>query len=85
MTIAAVAVELGCHPETVRRAIRSGHLACYRMGGITRVSSEQLATYLDRCLRPARATEDEHSANTEEALRRFRFSLRVRKALNPKD
>lgn len=38
---------LNVHVETVRRAIRSGALRCYRIGPrTTRVSSEQLAEYL---------------------------------------
>jgi excisionase family DNA binding protein len=47
MTVARVAAQLDCHPETIRRAIREGRLACYRMRGCTRISPEHLQAYLD--------------------------------------
>lgn len=34
------------HPETIRCAIRSKRLACYRLNGSVRISPEQLAAYL---------------------------------------
>ncbi len=37
MTVAMVAADQGCHPETVRRAIRRGELSCYRGMGGTRI------------------------------------------------
>ena len=46
MTITEAADSVDVHPETLRRAIRQ--LACYRLGGCTRISPEQLNEYLGR-------------------------------------
>lgn len=54
MTVSRAAASLGCHPETLRRAIRRGTLACYRFGGCTRISPEHLQAYLENALCPAR-------------------------------
>jgi excisionase family DNA binding protein len=52
MTIDDAAEALHCHPETLRRAIRQKRLSCYRIGGLYRLSAEQLKTYLEsaQCL-----------------------------------
>ena len=61
MTVAAAAAELDCHPETIRRAIRAGKIAHYRLMGMIRVSPEQIAAFVESCLQPARDTEDKQS------------------------
>jgi excisionase family DNA binding protein len=53
MTVAGAAAALTRHPETVRRAIRAGRLGCYRIGGCTRISPEQLEAYLTASELPA--------------------------------
>jgi excisionase family DNA binding protein len=65
MTAARAAEILGCHPETIRRAIRSERLSCYRFGGCTRISPEHLQSYLDAALCPARDQTDLSSSPTE--------------------
>jgi excisionase family DNA binding protein len=52
MTPTEVATELGCHPETIRRALRRGDLACFRMRGVTRIAPEHLNAYLETSLCP---------------------------------
>lgn len=53
LTVEAAAHQLGVHPETVRRAIRSKKLACYRFAGCIRVSPDHLTAYLETHLCPA--------------------------------
>lgn len=53
MTVAAASAELQCNPETIRRAIRARQLACYRLGGLIRVTPEQLVAHVESTLRPA--------------------------------
>ena len=56
LTIDRVAEILSCHPETVRRAIRSGQLGAYRRPGMTRISEDDLARYMESHHCPARGT-----------------------------
>lgn len=56
LTVADAAVRVCCHPETIRRAIRRGDLACYRMRGCTRIDPDHLQAYLDTSLCPASGT-----------------------------
>ncbi len=65
LTVAAAAEFLGCHPETLRRAIRARRLPCYRFGGCTRISSGQLRAYLEDALCPVRDRKDPSSSGTE--------------------
>ena len=58
LTVAAAAARLDCSPETVRRAIRAGRLACYRIGGCTRIAPEHVAAFLETRLCPARDPQD---------------------------
>ncbi|GEN63188.1 hypothetical protein AOE01nite_14120 [Acetobacter oeni] len=53
LTVSRAASILGCHVETVRRAIRSGRLAAFRMRGCTRISQADLKAYLDTYHCPA--------------------------------
>lgn len=55
LTTAQAATKLGCHPETLRRAIRKGTLTCFRFGGCIRLSAAHLQAYLDSAQRPAQA------------------------------
>lgn len=92
LTAAAAATQLGCHPETIRRAIRAGALACYRLGGCTRIAPEQLAAYLERHRCPARDPQDPSSnsaaasgassGGTEASVAGFRQGRRTRRALD---
>ena len=66
LTVTRAAHSLGCHPETLRRAIRRGDLSCYKFGGCIRVSPEQLQAYLDTALCPARGPKNPNSNNTGE-------------------
>ena len=45
-TVEVIADQLGMHPETIRRAIRSGRMGCYRLGGCVRISAVFLAVRL---------------------------------------
>lgn len=58
ITISAAAAQLGVHPETLRRAIRAGKMACYRMGGCVRLAPEHIDAYLESSLCPARDPQD---------------------------
>lgn len=88
MTVADAAACLECAPETVRRAIRGGKLACYRLGGCIRISADQLGAYLEASLCPAReqnspaAAMDDHDQTS--AVDVFRHQQRVRRALEPR-
>ncbi len=86
-TVEFVAEQFNVHPETIRRAIRSRRMGCYRLGGCIRVSTEQLAEYLGSILCSSReqnlpaafvATHDQTSAVAE-----FRRGRRMRRALDP--
>ena len=66
LTVIRAARSLGCHPETLRRAIRRGDLSCYKFGGCIRLSPEQLQAYLDSALCLARGPKNHNSNNTEE-------------------
>jgi excisionase family DNA binding protein len=70
-----------CHPETIRRAIRSGRMACYQLGGMIRISPDQLETLIQSTLRPAKDETSVEAKNTKEVLREFRFNRRIDKAL----
>ncbi len=67
MTIIRAAQSLGCHPETLRRAVRSGTLSCYRFGGCTRISPDQLQAYLESALCLAHDTKALNSSNAEDS------------------
>jgi excisionase family DNA binding protein len=88
MTVARAAAALDCHPETVRRAIRSGRLACYRMRGCTRISPEHLQAYLDASFHPAKSADDEPVATlgarsgVRDVAGQFRLERRMRAALS---
>jgi excisionase family DNA binding protein len=85
MTVAQAAQRLGCNPETLRRAIRQGRLACYRFGGCTRLSEEHLRAYLDSALRPARdpkPTGADESGGMAVVLDEFRLKRRIDAALD---
>lgn len=79
MGVAQVAAQLGLHPETIRRAIRGGSLACYKFGGRARISEEQLQAYLDRSLQ--RQPEAQQFAERDEAIRAFRRDIRINRAI----
>jgi excisionase family DNA binding protein len=64
LTVIQAARTLGCHPETIRRAIRRGDLSCYKFGGCIRLSLEQLQAYLDTALCPARGRKSPNSSST---------------------
>ncbi|MGI4950960.1 MAG: helix-turn-helix domain-containing protein [Janthinobacterium lividum] len=91
-TVAAAAAQLDCHPETLRRAIRRGDLACYRLGGCTRIAPDQLSAYLEAALCPARDPQDLSSSSTGasgpsaggtmDAVDSFRQARRTRRALD---
>jgi excisionase family DNA binding protein len=92
MTVNGAAEQIGCHPETIRRAIRTGRLACYRMRGCTRIAPEHLQAYLDASLCPARDQQDHDSNSTaangtsrggrEMSVSDFRQARRIRAALD---
>lgn len=48
-TIAMVAEHWGCSDDHVRRLINRGALACLRLGGIVRLTREQVEEYEKRC------------------------------------
>ena len=53
LTVEDVAARLGTHPETIRRAIRSKRLTCYRLNGCIRIAPDHLNSYLEASLCPA--------------------------------
>ena len=63
LTVAAAAAQLGCNPETIRRAIRTQALACYRLGGCIRIAPEHLTAYLETHLCPAQGQPHPSSAS----------------------
>jgi excisionase family DNA binding protein len=67
LTITKAAEQFDCHPETLRRAIRAGKLACYRFGGAVRLSPEHLQAWMDAALCPARDPQDQSLSHAEEA------------------
>ncbi len=69
MTVAAAAKYLGCHEETVRRAIRDKRLECYRPQRRCMISIEQLKKFLDSSQCRARQTEHHGSNGAEEVVR----------------
>ncbi len=91
-TVTQAARSLGCHPETLRRAIRRGELSCYKFGGCIRLSPEQLQAYLDTALCPARGPKNPSSSNTgadgtssggkAERVAEFRRERRMESALD---
>src|SRR6185312_13526355 len=92
MTVETVASQLDVHPETLRRAIRSGKLACYRLSGCIRIAPEQLAAYLESHLcpvqgqiaLPSRSIEGSgiSSGGTEMRAAGFRQERRTQRALD---
>ncbi len=56
LTVDEAAAHLAVHPETIRRAIRRGELACYRRRGCTRIAPEHLQAYMDAAFCPARGS-----------------------------
>ena len=58
LTVRKAAALLDMHPETLRRAIRAGKLACYKPGRCARITETQLQAYLDAHLCPARDQTD---------------------------
>ena len=92
LTIAAAADQLDLNPETIRRAIRAGRLACYRLGGCTRIAPEQLAAYLESSLCPARETKSltlspeegsgQSSGGKTDSVDEFRRERTMNRALN---
>ncbi len=71
-TVEVVAGQFGVHPETIRRAIRSGRMGCYRLGGCIRVSADQLAAYLEASLCSSRKQDLPTSAIPSFLYRKFR-------------
>jgi excisionase family DNA binding protein len=56
LTVVQAAGRARCHPETVRRAIRSGTLVAFRAGSMWRISPEALTAWLGRPRSPAQGT-----------------------------
>jgi excisionase family DNA binding protein len=79
MSLAAAADRINVHPETLRRAIRAGSLACHKFGGRARISEDQFQAYLDRSLQ--RQPEAQEAAARDEAIRAFRRDLRIKRAI----
>ncbi|MBU6298882.1 MAG: excisionase family DNA-binding protein, partial [Alphaproteobacteria bacterium] len=48
-TVKMVADHWGCSTDTVRRLIKSGSLPCLQIGGVVRLSREQVETYETQC------------------------------------
>ena len=67
LTVEAAAERLGCAPETVRRAIRAGRLACYRLGGCIRIAPEHLSAFLESHLCPVRDQTAPASSSTADS------------------
>lgn len=91
LTIQEVASRTGQHPETVRRAIRAGRLAAYRIPKNTRVTEEAFQDYIRSYHCPAHATTSRisnydagngaSSGGKKESGSDFRQVLRTRRAL----
>jgi len=64
-TAEEVARRLKCNPETVRRAIRTGRLAFYKLNGCNRVSLPDLAAYLESNRCPVQGQTDPSSSSGE--------------------
>ena len=92
LTVRKAAVLLDVHPETLRRAIRAGKLACYKPGRCARISEQQLQAYLDAHLCPARDQTDPVSngensdgispGGTEMHVAAFQLARRMNAALD---
>ena len=92
LTVRKAAVLLDVHPETLRRAIRAGKLACYKPGRCARITEAQLQAYLDAHLCPARDQTDPNSngensdgtssGGMETNVAAFRLAQRMNAALD---
>ena len=93
LTVEAAAQHLGCHPETIRRAIRTRKLACYRLSGCIRIAPDHLTAYLESNLCPAQGQTAPRSSNTaasgsssgtttEERVAAFQQARRIKSAVN---
>jgi excisionase family DNA binding protein len=80
LTVEKAAAALDCHSETIRRAIRSGRLGCYRFGGLIRISPEQLRQFLDASFCPAKSPPDP-TTSQRDVVNDFRRHRSIRKAL----
>ncbi|MBF0529188.1 MAG: helix-turn-helix domain-containing protein [Deltaproteobacteria bacterium] len=45
ITVKDLAARFGCHPESVRRLVRSGKLSCFRVGRAMRFRAEDVEAY----------------------------------------
>lgn len=87
-TIRQVADHWACSPKTVYRRIADGSLSCMRLGGVLRISREQVEAYEQGCIssgdtkttsgtfRPARVSKGAYQRGREIAGR-LRRSLHV--------
>jgi len=92
LTINRAASIVGCHTETLRRAIRAGKLAAYCRPGATRISETDLKAYLDTYHCPATemtsrtwnyvAANGPSSGGKKENATDSRLALRMRNALD---
>ncbi|MGL4966122.1 MAG: helix-turn-helix domain-containing protein [Inquilinus sp.] len=94
LTVERAAAIVEVDPETIRRAIRAGRLACYRPGGgrLIRITPEQLDAYMESTLCPVRETTppisdpDEASSKSSgtkaDSVDGFRQARRTRSALD---
>ncbi|NPD70369.1 helix-turn-helix domain-containing protein [Lichenicola cladoniae] len=78
LTTTDVASRVGCHPETIRRALRRGDLACYRTRGYTRVFEEQLTTHLERSIQ--HVTVGAADCSTRKVAQDFQLDRRMQQA-----
>ena len=95
LTVDEAAARIRVHPETIRRAIRRGELACYRRPGCTRIAPEHLQAYMDAALCPARgstgltsngaATAGPSSGTQSATVADFRLRQRLKAALDRPD
>ena len=95
LTVDEAAARIAVHPETIRRAIRRGELACYRRPGCTRIAPEHLQAYMDVAFCPARGSASFTSNGTATAgplsggkattVADFRLRQRLKAALDRPD
>ena len=80
MTVDEVAARLKCHPLTVRRWIRTGQLEAVKIGGLIRISEEEVRNKLRKSADPAKGYR---ATSAIDALRATMRDLRVQ--LGPGD
>lgn len=73
-TVGMVAEHWGCSPRTVQRRIADGALRCLRIGGLVRITRQQVVEYEAACVARNEAPELPFPARSENAFLRARIN-----------